>query len=217
MEALAEARRRHSGVVELLADPYASGFYERLGARRAGDVPAPMPGARNRTLPKFEFDLDAESLKKISTFDEVSMVLMLVQDALAQNPPRVVPGASPAVKPALPGDQAGRGARARLAAARRVPTRPPGDSSTMEADWIASRGTTTPRLDDGRLHRPHAGLREVPMTCGGRMPGDPVFLTWKTVKERAAGGRRRVPAAQTGLGCQSVARSGGGADAWKSR
>ena len=58
MEALAEARRRHPGVVELLADPYASGFYERLGARRAGDVPAPMPGARNRTLPKFEFDLD---------------------------------------------------------------------------------------------------------------------------------------------------------------
>ena len=58
MAALAEARRRHPGVVELLADPYASGFYERLGARRAGDVPAPMPGARDRTLPKFEFDLD---------------------------------------------------------------------------------------------------------------------------------------------------------------
>ena len=58
MEALAEARRRHPGVVELLADPYASGFYERLGARHAGDVPAPMPGARDRTLPKFEFDLD---------------------------------------------------------------------------------------------------------------------------------------------------------------
>jgi ribosomal protein S18 acetylase RimI-like enzyme len=56
-EALAEARRRQAEVVELLADPYASGFYERLGARRAGDVPAPMPGARHRTLPKFEFDL----------------------------------------------------------------------------------------------------------------------------------------------------------------
>jgi N-acetylglutamate synthase-like GNAT family acetyltransferase len=58
MQALAEARRRHPGVVELLADPYASGFYERLGARHTGDVPAPMPGARSRTLPKFEFDLD---------------------------------------------------------------------------------------------------------------------------------------------------------------
>jgi len=30
---------------------------ERLGARRTGDVPAPMPGARDRTLPKFEFVL----------------------------------------------------------------------------------------------------------------------------------------------------------------
>lgn len=59
MHALGEARRRHPGVVELLADPFATGFYERLGARRAGDVPAPMPGARDRTLPRFEFVLDA--------------------------------------------------------------------------------------------------------------------------------------------------------------
>lgn len=58
MHALGEARRRHPGVVELLADPFATGFYERLGARRAGDVPAPMPGARDRTLPRFEFVLD---------------------------------------------------------------------------------------------------------------------------------------------------------------
>jgi N-acetylglutamate synthase-like GNAT family acetyltransferase len=55
MHALEEARRRHAGVVELLSDPYASGFYERLGARRAGDVPAPMPGAKDRTLPRYEF------------------------------------------------------------------------------------------------------------------------------------------------------------------
>ena len=59
MQALDEAHRRRSGVVELLADPYASGFYERLGARHAGDVPAPMPGAKHRTLPKYEFDLRA--------------------------------------------------------------------------------------------------------------------------------------------------------------
>jgi GNAT superfamily N-acetyltransferase len=58
MQALQEARLRHDGVVELLADPFASGFYERLGARRAGDVPAPMPGARDRTLPRYEFVLD---------------------------------------------------------------------------------------------------------------------------------------------------------------
>jgi ribosomal protein S18 acetylase RimI-like enzyme len=55
MHALDEARRRHAGVVELLSDPYASGFYERLGARRAGEVPAPMPGAKDRTLPRYEF------------------------------------------------------------------------------------------------------------------------------------------------------------------
>jgi N-acetylglutamate synthase-like GNAT family acetyltransferase len=56
--ALEEAWSRHGGVVELLADPYASGFYERLGARRSGDVPAPMPGEKDRTLPKYEFALE---------------------------------------------------------------------------------------------------------------------------------------------------------------
>jgi N-acetylglutamate synthase-like GNAT family acetyltransferase len=55
--ALDAARARQARVVELLADPYASGFYERLGARHTGDVPAPMPGARDRTLPRYEFDL----------------------------------------------------------------------------------------------------------------------------------------------------------------
>ena len=58
MRALEEAHRRRPGVVELLADPFASGFYERLGARRVGDVAAPMPGAKDRTLPRFEFDLE---------------------------------------------------------------------------------------------------------------------------------------------------------------
>ena len=57
LHALEEAGRRHGGVVELFADPFASGFYERLGARRAGDVAAPMPGARDRTLPRYEFVL----------------------------------------------------------------------------------------------------------------------------------------------------------------
>ena len=55
--ALDDARARRGGIVELLSDPYATGFYERLGARRAGEVPAPMPGARDRTLPLYEFDL----------------------------------------------------------------------------------------------------------------------------------------------------------------
>jgi N-acetylglutamate synthase-like GNAT family acetyltransferase len=58
MHALEHARARRSGIVELLAAPFASGFYDRLGARHAGDVPAPMPGAKHRTLPKYEFVLD---------------------------------------------------------------------------------------------------------------------------------------------------------------
>ena len=55
--ALDTARERQARVVELLADPYATGFYDRLGARLTGTVSAPMPGARDRTLPRYEFDL----------------------------------------------------------------------------------------------------------------------------------------------------------------
>lgn len=55
--ALDTVRARHGRIVELLSDPYATGFYEKLGARHAGDVPAPMPGARDRTLPRYEFVL----------------------------------------------------------------------------------------------------------------------------------------------------------------
>jgi len=53
--ALHEAWGRRRSPVELLADPFAIGFYERLGARLAGRVPAPMPGAKDRTLPRYEF------------------------------------------------------------------------------------------------------------------------------------------------------------------
>jgi N-acetylglutamate synthase-like GNAT family acetyltransferase len=53
--ALSQARRGHPGVVELVSDSFATGFYERLGARHAGEVSAPMPGARDRTLPRYEF------------------------------------------------------------------------------------------------------------------------------------------------------------------
>jgi N-acetylglutamate synthase-like GNAT family acetyltransferase len=55
--AIGTARGGRAQVVELLADPYATGFYEKLGARHTGDVHAPMPGARDRTLPRYEFDL----------------------------------------------------------------------------------------------------------------------------------------------------------------
>ena len=55
MHAVHEAWRRRREVVELLSDPYATGFYERLGAQHVGDVPAPMPGAKDRVLPRYAF------------------------------------------------------------------------------------------------------------------------------------------------------------------
>ena len=45
--------------VEVVADPFAEGFYVRLGARKLRDEPAPMPGAPERTLPVLEFRFSA--------------------------------------------------------------------------------------------------------------------------------------------------------------
>ena len=52
---LALAAARRSGTVQVVSDPNASAFYERLGASRTGAVDAPMPGAADRTLPLYEF------------------------------------------------------------------------------------------------------------------------------------------------------------------
>lgn len=53
--ALVEARAIRPAVVVVLADPHAAGFYARLGAHRVGATSAPMPGAPERELPRFEF------------------------------------------------------------------------------------------------------------------------------------------------------------------
>ena len=53
--ALRVARAHRPGVVEVKSDPHAAGFYERLGARQVGAVPASMDGAPARTLPLREF------------------------------------------------------------------------------------------------------------------------------------------------------------------
>ncbi|HUR80824.1 MAG TPA: GNAT family N-acetyltransferase, partial [Thermoanaerobaculia bacterium] len=45
------ARASAPGVLTVVADPHAEEFYLRLGARRIGEVAAPMPGAPQRTLP----------------------------------------------------------------------------------------------------------------------------------------------------------------------
>ena len=48
------ARNFAPGVMMVVADPNALGFYIKLGARRVGDVAGPMPGAPDRTLPLLE-------------------------------------------------------------------------------------------------------------------------------------------------------------------
>lgn len=53
--ALDVAARLGLSRVEVDADPNAEGFYARLGARRLGAIPAPMPGARDRMLPRMQF------------------------------------------------------------------------------------------------------------------------------------------------------------------
>jgi len=50
------ARERARGVIAIVADPNAEEFYTKLGARRVGEVPAPMPGAPLRVLPLMELD-----------------------------------------------------------------------------------------------------------------------------------------------------------------
>ncbi|PYN15546.1 MAG: GNAT family N-acetyltransferase [Candidatus Rokuibacteriota bacterium] len=55
--ALDRVRALRPGVLVIHADPYAAGFYVRMGARRKGTVSAPVEEDRDRTLPVFEIDL----------------------------------------------------------------------------------------------------------------------------------------------------------------
>ena len=57
MLALREAARTHAGAVRVVSDPFAEGFYTRLGAERRGEVPSPMPGAPDRVLPVLFFEI----------------------------------------------------------------------------------------------------------------------------------------------------------------
>ena len=58
-DALDRVRAIRPGVVVIEADPYAAGFYARMGARRTRTVPAPAAGAPDRTLPVFEVEVTA--------------------------------------------------------------------------------------------------------------------------------------------------------------
>lgn len=50
------ALSKAQGVIAVVSDPNAEEFYVKLGARRVGEVNAPMPGAPMRTLPLMEFE-----------------------------------------------------------------------------------------------------------------------------------------------------------------
>lgn len=57
--ALGTVRALRPGVVVIESDPFAAGFYVRMGARQTGTVAAPMDGAPDRRLPVFEIDSGA--------------------------------------------------------------------------------------------------------------------------------------------------------------
>lgn len=50
------AIERGANVLELSADPYAEGFYARMGAKRIGEIPADMDG-QARVLPRMRMEL----------------------------------------------------------------------------------------------------------------------------------------------------------------
>jgi GNAT superfamily N-acetyltransferase len=58
--AVESIRAIRPGIMVIEADPYAAGFYSRMGARRSGTVPAPVEGEPGRTLPVFEIDVQKE-------------------------------------------------------------------------------------------------------------------------------------------------------------
>lgn len=52
--AIDSVRAIRPGVVVIESDPFAAGFYVRMGARQTGSVAAPMAGDPDRRLPVFE-------------------------------------------------------------------------------------------------------------------------------------------------------------------
>ena len=53
--ARARAVEQGASVLELSADPYAEGFYARMGAKRIGEIPADMDG-QPRVLPRMRIE-----------------------------------------------------------------------------------------------------------------------------------------------------------------
>jgi GNAT superfamily N-acetyltransferase len=58
-DAIARVRAIRPGIMVIEADPYAAGFYARMGAHPKGTVPAPVDGDPDRSLPVFEVEVRA--------------------------------------------------------------------------------------------------------------------------------------------------------------
>jgi hypothetical protein len=110
--------------------------------------------------------------------DLVILLVALSIQAAPKEPLRVVPGSTPATttlyRELKPGEERVDGLLQRVEC-------PPGRPVTFIMklkDRVAKY--QAPRLDavDYIAHTP---TFKGPMSCGGRMPGDPVYLTWKTV------------------------------------
>jgi hypothetical protein len=108
----------------------------------------------------------------------MDLLLFVLVAALAQQPPRVVPGESPEVKPVYrvvkPGEERVEGLLQRV----ECPPGRPVSFTVKLKDRVAKY--QAPRLDSVE-YIAHTPDFKGPMSCGGRTPGDPVFLTWKTV------------------------------------
>lgn len=109
----------------------------------------------------------------------MQMDLLLLIVALAQQPPRVVPGESSVVKPVYRAVKPGEERAAGLLQRVECPPGPPVTFIVKLKDRVAKY--QAPRLDAVE-YLAHTPDFKGPMACGGRMPGDPVFLTWKTVR-----------------------------------
>ena len=55
--ALERVREIRPGLLVIEADPFAAGFYTRMGARQTGTVAAPVEGDSSRRLPVFEVEI----------------------------------------------------------------------------------------------------------------------------------------------------------------
>ena len=120
--------------------------------------------------------------------DLVILLLAVSMQAGPKDPLRVVPDSAPETKTVYrelkPGEERVEGLLQRVDC---VPGRPVTFIMKLK-DRVAKY--QAPRLD-AVDYIAHTRSFRGPMSCGGRMPGDPVYLTWKTV-----GGAARVSAVE---------------------